>query len=562
MIRNLFMAGLLLGSPVGSLTTSLINGPVVSKANSIVTNYQPEGDFGYSDIEVATSEICNNDYVVDGSGCVSGELTDYGYDLSKFTFNIFTNNQLINLADNVVTNSVYLYIYRTNVSKVYDRVSISQSDNASNDIFEEYPIKPLSISADGHYVKYKVEGINVKEQQTRRYMVRYLYIEATHDKLEDYFYIDGNEEDKNTDSFNEFVIKDDEIQKRGKDLLVVTDKVVFFDIVPEQGTGYVDTGKAKQLNFVFFNTDNDSYFEKNGAKLIEARVKWEDLSSRGFIRAKDGYYLNNGMLPSSWTVPIDEPLSYRPLESYDDFENYLLGEEDYEVTIPRYRNYFGPYPNTPEMWDKHNELIKGETLEVDNGNWGSSDTFMWDTLGEVKYLDTNKEADEDLVSKYKWYINYSNYDIMLDRLHVKNLHNNQEYDAMGIDGLRWTKDLNIESLSFLLSDNTIRNFITVDTYTDSIGYKDFLNKNEADGFPTWLVILISAIFGVLGLIVLLVCFPVLMPVLGVVLKYGAKVVFVLIKCVLWVPYSILVLPFQAISAKRNGEKLEVWNPFK
>ena len=545
----LFAASLLFSTPsLASFTLS---------QSTTISSYNPESDFGKNGyLSIATDDICSNDYVLDGYGCVTGELLDYGYDLAKYTFNVFTNNQLLNLSDDIDTNSVYLYIYRTDISKIYDHVSLSQADSEDDDVFYDYKLKPISISEDGHFVKYKVDNINLKNQSKRRYLVRYLYILETHETLEDYFYVNGS---SNGDSFNEFIINNDEIQKKGKDLLIVTDKVVFFDIVPEQTTGYLDNENAKQLSFVFFNTDRDEYFVNNGAKLIEARLNWKDLGSKGFLRAKDGYYLINGILPSEWIVPIDDPLKYNTLESYSDFVNYDTPAERWSTTST-YSQYLGPCPDSTELWDIHNEVIKGETIEIDNGSWGFSNSYIWDTLGEVKKLDTNKNISSDLLTNYKWYINYSINDIKINRLYVKDNYNDVSFDAMGISGLKWTKDLNIESLSFLLSDNSVKKFITVDTYTDSIGYKNILNKNNNNlDFLSWLIPILLA---VVGIVLLCVFFPVLVPIIFKVVKCIFVVLFIICKLFVYFPYLILVLPLQAIHAKRSNTKLKVWNPFK
>lgn len=581
-----------------------------NSSSSWVSEYDPINDFG-EDVYIgeSTEEICNSDFVTENSGCVSGELKELGLNFNDYLIN--HKNDLLFVTDNFSQNKVYLYIYRSDVTQSFNMVSMSNEveyhevektdtsgkkykDRIFDDKIQDRLITPVSVSKDGHFVKYEVSDINMKltDNKERRYLVRQVYNSYSNDDLQSFL----------VDYENTYMISSNNmIQVVNTETISVTDKVIFFDVLPyDRNFGSLLNGNTtvgRQMFYMFFNTDKDKYFEENGAQVTRAEVQYKTITyDNAAVKSDDDNFewtwkdVTSVFNERRYSNRYSAWNSTDIIHSYDfdeglnvDFSSSTYNPPFLGDVGKKAEQELGENPSSTQIWykiaDKLEEHYENDskfyehpvsdiqTVVIEPGvseftinyNWFLAKTYKYQNLGKVDQgnfnLDFIKENDK------KWFIQFHQNDMYMTKMKAEDIRTGSDDAFLMLYNAQDVVDASVNSLQFTLQDGSVEDYIVVDNYTDSIGYKNMLDKPD-NGWPDWLVTLIYSLLGIVGLILVIVFLPVGLPAVGAVIKFLFNAVVVLVKCVLWVPYSILVLPFQAISAKRNGEKLEVWNPFK
>lgn len=130
---------------------------------------------------VADSLTCSSDYIVEGYGCVSAELADYGIDKGAYLLGSKASQALM-ISENA--NRVYLYVYSSSADKFYNMVSISDNreiDPADPDTyiedFQDRSLRLVSYSYDGYFRKYLIDDYtpSLGSGGARAYTVRELW---------------------------------------------------------------------------------------------------------------------------------------------------------------------------------------------------------------------------------------------------------------------------------------------------------------------------------------------------------------------------------------------------
>lgn len=139
----------------------------------------------YEQVGISTSEVCSGDFSISGYSCVSGDLKGLGYD----TKSIYENDYIITLTDDQELGDVFIYAYLKE-SAYYNRVSLSfdgedffklKSKEEIETSFVDFNIEAVSLSSNGHYVKYLVKLNNEDlpvdwfKKPERNYVIRELY---------------------------------------------------------------------------------------------------------------------------------------------------------------------------------------------------------------------------------------------------------------------------------------------------------------------------------------------------------------------------------------------------
>lgn len=558
------MIALYSSSPIANISSTSSSSDI--QVN--ISQYDPKYDFGSNGyLKVSTNEICSNDFVIEGYGCVTGELELLNAEASTLIPGL-SKSQLIALTDNLETNSVYLYVFRTTRNVRFDKVSVSTSTVRNgvdqdtklptyNDKFAEYNLTPISISSDGYFIKYKIDMEPQPDGNLfRRYMIRQLYNSDDSTKTDIINFLSGG--------YNEYLINaDNSIVKNKIDLLEITDKQVAFDMTFDNATLF-NSSAATQNYFVFFNTAKDEYFEGKDAKIIEAIVNYDYIEYKNiFFEAPQNYY---GVGVGTSGVNLDAALEE-------------IGISGAEQAL----NYDREFISTKHSHDKKEEytLVKGslqtdtahiypETITV-NGDWLS--TVSWDSMGKIseKYKENDEEGSNSFNNcflkkykdKYKWYVNFLNLNTIVLRDYVT-FADGTRNDAMKCDEFVDVENVTITKLAFKYADETIHNFITTDVYTDSSGYVEIFDDSvNIDwglfaGWSTFTILLIAGI----ALIVCCILFPQIIPYVIKFLLLGVKLFVLFIQFLVWLVYLILVFPIQAIVQACKKEKVTVWSPFK
>ena len=554
-----------------SCTPSLASFTLLESNSISNSGYNPETDFGKNgNLAVSTDAICYNDYVIRGYGCISGELEEFGIFKRSYVPGI-DDSQLIYLSDDNISKSVYLYIFRNDLSLSFDKVSLSQSLDKKivtesqmpeyNEEFNDYNLKLVSTSNDGYFLKYKIDDIDFSNNnELRRYMIRQIFNSSEDTKSDIMKYIYGG--------FNEyFVVNNQQITKNKVDLLLVKDKFVGFDVTFKNNNNWLFSD-AVLNSFVFFNTDLDYKFIEDEASLIGAVIEYDyKIFENVFIRAP-AFYVQN-----TTSHYMDEPLKKT---GFSNVKESAINGKDANKVIGSNRpdeDVFGVSSSIYNLTSY--SLIEGETIHENillepevktfsSGvwyNWFAK--VSWNNMGRVsdnthvfsnKFLSENKD-------KFNWYINFDNFDTYSSRLYVQ-LSDGTWADSLVFNRFKEIYNTTITSLKFKYAESVVREFITVDTLTDSSGYFDILNKETDDSKISLIISFIVVALVILAIVLCLIFIPGLLPILLKCFKICLKIVLLLFEFIIFIPYLILVLPFQAIHAKRTNTKLKVWNPFK
>ena len=540
------------------------------KSNSISNSgYNPETDFGKNgNLAISTDAICSNDYVIRGYGCISGELEAYGISKRSYVAGL-DDSQLIYLSDDYDTKSVYLYIFRNDLRLSFDTVSLSQSIDklttlesdipSYNESFSNYKLKLVSASNDGYFLKYKIEELNFSENTSlRRYMIRQIFNSSEDTKSDIMKYIYGG--------FNEYFVINNEIVTKNKvDLLTVKDKLVGFDVTYENINNWGFSDGVINY-FMFFNTDLDYMFLENEASLIGAVLEYDyKIYENVFVRAPAYYcmdttshYMIEPLEVSGFSTVKESAINGK---NHDKVLN-LDKEPDRDVA---FREGYLSSLSLIEHEIHHEQVtLEPAVMTFRSGTWYDwYRNVSWNNMGRVadnehvfsnKFITNNKD-------KYNWYINFDNFATKSMRLYLT-LSDNTNCDSLSFSQLKEIYNTSIISLKFKYADSVVRDFITVDVLTDSKGYIDFLNKETDDSKISLIITIVIIALVILAFVLFLIFIPGFLPILLMILKYGLKIALIVLELIVFIPYLILVLPFQAIHAKRTNTKLKVWNPFK
>ncbi len=553
MFRNLLLAGMIMSVPATPLLA-------VSSSGNVENTYDPYGDFSLNDaVDVATAPVCNGDYVIDGKGCITAELKEGKFDLEALYNDGI--NRVVNVIDDKV-NNVYVYIFRTDITKNYDMISISNSMNVDTSVtdkvgyieeFYNYPIKPISISSDGHLIKYKIDGIKINQDKdsNRRYLVRELFNSENDEDLNNVFYSSENEFRINR--YNEVLVYD-------KNLVVITDKKVGYDLIMSSPTQRDSV--AYQNYFMFFNVDEKTQkiLEENKAFLSEANVSYRYFDYVGAVEYEISLW--NGVedfLVSDYTTFYGNNLT-KDKNVHAEFDQSVMGQfVHWKVDIPVYKE------DKLNIVDVNNKIIKPEENSVVTcpGKFFCFSTYEreWNSLGLTEDLvtDNTLESFKKIVKEYEWYINF---DLIKTYLSLANFQfdNGSKSEGFILGGgptagyadlqkFREVIDSTINSLEFTFEDGQIYDVFAVDVYTDSDGY--IPQESPRPQTYKWFIIVFLII---LGVIVLILGFPIF--------KFLFKGLWIVLKCIVWIPYLVFVYPFKVAYAKANGETAEMWKPIK
>lgn len=604
-----------------SLATPLKLNTLESGSTSVPTageQYKLIYDFNESsNVGKSTASVCKGDYVVEGYGCLTSELESISLKNSNpiDTTTKLENSDLLYVVDDSEFSTIaYIYIYRDDFHKTFDTITLSNSialkdlvdgERIYDEYYKDYKLVPVSVSENGHYVKYLIKDIKVQRDSegNSRYMVTRVYDSKSGDKLESHL----------QSSVNQFLMTEGKIVKTYINAINISNKYVISDIFPKSIKSTVGTKDMRQLTYVFFDTSIDKDLDERDGEIVSAKVSYKYRNYTGMMKYPKIYY-NQEDQRSRFLEPLannalKNPTSFMNFQDYTGSRYTWAGNKtDTPLFNIENENVNSTYYSESEEFEVYSKQILTDTLNVTTveqrkSNWKEilgltigftsgiigiaastlyvclnppTNTYKYDipTIGETQNL-VNDPTKVNLGEGFK-NIKQRNY-ILFDvndeikgkALRVKDTRTNKNHDALSLYNYRHYTDVNTNELTIEYANGEVVDYVAMDTNTDSSGVDTSLweeNKSEeqlrrervAAWFKKngWWLGLSTTIIILIVVVVLIAIFaPQFLPLI-------ARGIGCFFKMILWIPYGILVLPFQAIHCKINKKELVIWNPFR
>lgn len=491
----------------------------------------------WDSVGVSEASVCEGDFSVSGFSCVTADLKALNF--SPLTVPLqYSSSRVLTLADDKEAKEIFIYVYRVgeDTNRDYDRVSMTLNADSfysmhlpseDTSYFKNYTIEPVSMSANGAFVKYRVMELNFSVDWTkdeREYVVREL-IDYKHKEEASSILPSGmvyGVKDVATgievvqNSLNVFTARQllvesyIHIADKGDlplnyDSRIQGQSILLFDIY-HNGEIFLEKLRSIELQA--------NYYQWYGALNLQVQNNTER-----------GEKVVQQMISSRWKSGTEGTLA-------ENFHQRNVVYNSSLVIVPQSHEI----DYKPSYW-----------------HWWQTRKYKWNDLDFTRNFESaNKHVDGSLLNDYTYYAVLKTFDFEISPKGYK-ANDGKNYWQIGYRGDQYLPYTftDVSLASFWYEEGTkVKQGIVMSTFNDSYGTVQLV-KSTSNGMPNFLTAII-AVVAVIVLAIALQLFGILIPVVKMVfdaLKSLIKGLCYLIK------YLVLGIswPFRAIFRKIRGD---------